>query len=1156
MPQIDNFITQQTPTSAVWTLSDGWIASGGRWCYLEFSNTRIANGTWFSVENPNLSSDSGSVISTEIKSVHYENRGTETVVYVACELSRVVDRSEVITVNISTPASTGSQFAAITFPSVIRNYANCDINGGASFALRVGGSENTKKTDPSTITGNRLLMLRAEDATASNINVGIWDGGTSKLNTEAGGMVLEASNLDFNNLPTIQLSTNFLGSIPEYYTNPNTQNDILYIVAFRPVSTTGQFHFCHTEISGGDPVDPVDPIIPSNVGDFQSGSIQSIFGLGQSLPETFTTRDFWSVFHTTDTSRIGLNIDTTQNTTFKLGNLESRICIAAVRWNGTTSTFYTYNGHELGKVDVSSGNIPNLPLGSETGEYDFFGIRTDTNAIDVAEVYCYETTTNNAFTDKKISEYLAFLDNKYNTQAQEVYVDLTSGSDSNLGTQASPYLTLPKAMESVAFGAGDHVLFNTGTTQALSTPLEIYPLGNTNAALGYSPDYPFVMGYYGTRSDGRVEHEFGYTVGKYVDIYGKNVNVAINGHKFFSPQRNPADPNYVGFASLAAITSGEGYGVNYNWNPELVYSPDSIQIMDCEIVDSSRHGISLRAFSDETAPVFPSQFKFSSVRRTQIHDLFNVYSTSNADHEPQEGNYGVAGVYSEGIGGLHMEDDLFFRCGWSNDLRVSGISGAIFNGVTTASDTELDAIAANYHDTDLLRVELTNINGVATSGLYILIDYINGNTIAFREIPTEYNLVGDDVIDFYITDGAPRNSACADVVINGISTGNNSVVHHRSYGPYGLVNNVHLEASGYNVLSDSSYFTYNSILESNFYGLAMSPDYTFVDKCFFGGSLAETDEMRKSPTSKRDAHYTGRVKTGHYACKHSWQIYYTDSVGTVSSTIKNNIFHLPSETNIQGTPNFDADADYSRYFPSTFVWLDERTNGSVKASFTKNTLYTMPGSMFLAAGSNPSDVITIDRNILQHETDFAPSNAGELFYTFENPFTGNFSEISSLNIGDYNNYSLIGATDGSNIPSIKFETQLDLIDTIDNPNSVDAYQWSFAKWKEETNDLGTYGTVGFITSARSIITYNGMSLGINQTQVNFATTAISVHASGWSEAYSADRVNEHIRYAFTPVTLSETTYNNDYIGAVEFTSIGVTFASYFINRGSFSGYGI
>lgn len=1163
MPQIDNFITQQTPTSNIWTLSDGWIASGGRWCYLEFSNTRLGNGRWFAAQNPNLSSDSGTVISTEIKSVHYENRGSETVVYVACELSRVVDRSEVITVNTSTPASTGSQFAAVTASTVIRNYANCDSNGGASFALRAGGSANTKKTDPSTVTGNRTFMLRAEDATASQINVGVWDGGTSRLNAEAGGMVLNASNPDFNSQATVQLSTNFLGSIPGYYTNPNEQNDILYIVVFRPVGTAGQFHFCHTEIedSGGGGGGPIDPINAVEITEVPIGGGIRLFTnvpLGQTPPENFTSRDYWSVFHESDNSRTKLNVDSSQETDFKLGNLSTRVCVAAVRWNGTTTTFYTYNGHELGKVDVTSGNIPDLPLGSGTGQYDFFGVRTDSNAIDVAEVYCYETLTNNAYSDKTIAEYLAFLDNKYNTNAQQFFVDISAGSDSNSGTQASPYLTLDKALERVAFGAGDHVLFNAGTTQALSEPLSVYPVGNTNAALGYSPDYPFVVGYYGTRSTGRVEHEFGYTVGKYVDIYGKSINVAIDGHKFFSPQRNPVDPNYVGFASLAAITSGEGYGIYYNWNPELVYSPDSIQIIDCEITDSARHGVSFRAFSDQTTPVFPSQFKFSSVRRTQIHDLFNVYSTSNADHEPQEGNFGVAGIYSEGIGGLHMEDDLFFRCGWVDRLEITGVSGATLGeNATSAVDSELLALASEYEDSDIFRAEIVNINGGATSGSYLTISYITGTTIAFREVPPEYGLMTGDVIDFVLVDGAPRNAACADVVINGISTGNNDVVHHRSWGPYSLVNNIHVEASGYTVLSDASYLTYNSVIESNFYGLAMSPEYTYVDQCFFGASLAETDEMRRSPGSRRDSHYTGRVQTGHYAARHAWQIYFSDSVGNVFADIQNNIFHYPDETNIQGTNNFNADSPYNRFYPSCFVWLDERNSGSIYASMTFNTMYSLPGSMVIAAGSNPSDTFSINRNILQHDTDYPlPFLAGELFYTFENPFTGNFSDIATLQVGQFNNYSVTGATEGDTRKSIKFETQTSLVDTPTNPNAIDAFEWNFAEWREDTNDLGTYGSVDFITSARSIITYNGMSLGINQTQVNFATTAISVHASGWSEAYSADRVNEHIRYSFTPTNLSEDTYGNDYIGAVEFSSIGTTFAAYYTLSGSFFGFGV
>lgn len=1155
MPRIDNFISQQTSTSSRWSLSDAWIVNGGKYICLEFTNTISSSGVWnLATQNLTLESDSGGNLFASLKHVQYESRTGETLVYLIGELSRIVSRTEIITMPSTSQlaTSTDGKHCLSTSQITVRNFSNCDSSGNPSYSLRSGSNTNNlKATDLSASSSYSLVSTTVPSG-------GIW----GNLSTVIGDLTYNASDADFNNKPSITLSSEFIGKLNGFTLSP-VSDSFTWFVVLR-ITDGSAFYISYVDEQGGTFVGSDLETIARPIRRFSPDAWFVTTQLNLTNDITYDITNIWTVLNTTtNKGKQEFDIANSSPRTCETGNLKSRTITLGIRFDNSTDTvtFFTGNGNIISKTTISS--LENFSGG------DFFSIRTGLGTVKISEFRKFST----ALTDNQIQEYTAFLDNKYGTNAKQIHIDLSSGNDTTgTGTSSLPYKTISKGLNDVVVGSGDQLLLKCGSSLTNSNEIVI-DSPQSGTPLGYSPDYPFVIGYYSTRSSGRPEIDFDISADSYIKINTKKDNVCLNGIYLHSSERVPYTASYGSMLTNLSAGKGRGVGIEYDVSHDSNFIPSSFQIVDSDIANCFRHSVCLRSSST----TFPNQLKYSSARRNIIRESVNPSNVLNQDHEPNLSassnyNFGIAGIYGESIGGCSILENIFYRIGWYPEFIVGYVTSATYASSDT-SFTGLDILSlpsaawnnASSEDDDIQRIKITLINASPANNKNGKIKSIVSNKLSIKsDGASSTGLLNGNTVNFQVIDGLPRNAGNADIVLMGKRTSGTqaATVEFSCLGPYILANNIHMEPSGYLVLSHPSYYTNRNIAQNIQYGYQASPDYSTFEYNFIGGSVG-TDQIRKSPKSRISGqeHSIGNINTSHYGTEHAWHIKTPKNFRSKKIQINNNIVYIPKSYAYGGSPSYDAPsfATYPPYYPSASIFIDSTPTGLGSfINIQKNTFHNIPGSVVIYASNNTSDDINIERNILDQEVTFTAGTNGDrtsqFFYSFIDPFTTNTGDYLIPSYGGTLNFNVYNRSNATSDPNLNSDVHI-----LTQNSSLDPFDLTFQEWKDASSDDGIWKDIQYATSGRDLNLYAYDQLGFNTSAIDFITNAISVLDGGWSNAYSAENVLNYIRQGYVPTNLNKSDYNNDYVGAVEFTSSGtpsfnVFYTKYTILHGFGRGY--
>lgn len=1200
MPRHDNFIP--VSNSPTWRLTDAWIPVGGEWLYLEFTanSTQTAILWREAASSLILNATNGNVTAT-YQAVSYHTRGTGSVVTASYKLSRKVSRDELVNLQSTGSATilrtvTGSNLAGLSVTNpYVRNYGNVDASGNPSLPLRSGNTTNniSKRVYayPDALVDG--IQLRGRDIFSN----GVLTQGNETLEVRNGSIGKIPNDFRFGSKDSVLLSNGFIGRMRvaglDYQWQPQTQyRGGAFTIYMEPGST-----FSLSAVQDDSDANGGDGNTPGNEPGGGDIIVQPIDDLGnEDVPNPdgpppsggFSVFDLITVSTITNTMTIA--IPGTQLVTVPLGKIERRAITFGFRWNQSAFSVDCIgpNGHIIKTFD---GDLtPDFPVAQ-----DYLGIRTNSGEVYLAEIALFNTGqnwSNNSF----VKDFVAMLDGEYATPARAVYVDFDQGSDALNGEIPSRAVkTLEKALTQVAVASGDHILCKTGTvTPQRSTP---FSLGIAEGVpLGYSPDYPFVLGYYDGRVKGRVTTDFSVGATSFLEVDCLDANIAIHGHKFTSKERNSNDPLFVGYVAMrgnANIEGGQGFGVVYDQPLKPNSISGSVQVIDSEIANASRHSVCLRTYNPDGFESDPEQFKYSGLYRTLIHNSWNPYAVDSQNQEPvrsgsgpsQPQTYGIAGLYAEGVSGIHCDEVLFYRVGWQPEVVVAGISnarvssssrGSIFkttNAPATSGMNDLPPswIFANNDDplisnnTDDQRVHIVSRNGSPVSiyaTVYRIVDTpVNPPTrIEFKESRSALGLGSLDLVDAYLLDGGARTSGNMDLVFMGndaVGSTSNQTVTNRCLGLFGLINTMHIESSGYIVTSRPSYFAHGMVSENNLYGLCLSPDYTHVRQSFFGGSVG-TDYARRHSNSTysgvsqfpdpTDAPVkVGNVTVDHGFSKHAWVLRTPFNGTTKKSVIDHTIISYLSDTNLAGSVDYNEN---DNRYPSAAFYFGPQPGPGLTGQIDVRycTVHGMPGSAFNIAFPGSLTQLNLSRLLVDQPEGFA--DTANYAYAFDFPYrstdAAGIGSSTAVNFTEFNLYNQnnAGVSSGANAFARISNTQ-------------DA---SFTGWVSRA-DTGNapWADVTFATAGASIPTYSVDVLGGPNSAVEFASNAIGAHANGWDSDYSTSSVLTYLRSCFEPTNLNAEDYGDDYLGAVEFgfgtPPTDPPFAAQLAAAGTFFNYG-
>lgn len=259
--------------------------------------------------------------------------------------------------------------------------------------------------------------------------------------------------------------------------------------------------------------------------------------------------------------------------------------------------------------------------------------------------------------------------------------------------------------------------------------------------------------------------------------------------------------------------------------------------------------------------------------------------------------------------------------------------------------------------------------------------------------------------------------------------------------------------------------------------------------------------------------------------------------------IQNNIFFVTSAVNLEGVTGAYDDSstairiklDFQNTLPET-AWNN--------VIIRKNTFYHVPGTCVFVHDTytTPNALVnfTIGRNIFDQSVDFSQTTE-YLFsrrkYDENQPSTS--SDVSDINWTNYNLwYSGSGAiTEGTDSTFYYADANsLPLVQSY-NDFALDtdlALDWDWI-------------SVAYVDPAKDLTTYSSASLGHSPNVGDFISNALATHsANGWSSAYGAEQILQHIWNGFKPSNLDTNDYAEDYVGAVEFASSAPPLAGFTI----------
>src|SRR5262249_37437944 len=222
----------------------------------------------------------------------------------------------------------------------------------------------------------------------------------------------------------------------------------------------------------------------------------------------------------------------------------------------------------------------------------------------------------------------------------------STGNDFNDGrTINTPVKTLYKGASLLRSGYPDWLLLKKGDTWT-DQALETAP-GDNFGRGGRSSTEPMLVASYGTGARPLIKTVNGYNAIQFQGGTGGNY-VAVVGLEFYSYQRDPSNPSYVGDAN---VLNANGIFMLNGFGWQLVE--------DCKI---SFYGNNLSYPVNDLGNTGANL----SLRRNVIVDAYNRDTVAHSQ-----------GIYTGGITGVLLEENLFDHNGWN--ATVSGGSRNVFN---------------------------------------------------------------------------------------------------------------------------------------------------------------------------------------------------------------------------------------------------------------------------------------------------------------------------------------------------------------------------------------------------------------------------------------------------------------------------------------------
>lgn len=1144
--RIDNFIHVYSLSGSLdpWFITDAWVAQGGRYITIEFSRdgTISATDDW-SINEPliEFTSTSTDFFGTIID-VHHELRMLDgepySVVILKVQTPRVIARAETIQIKRGASAITTNGDESIVYmPTTpdevtIRNFSNVIADGSSSLPLRSGNNQDNLSSVDST-----TVSIENFNISSGSFGNGTLSGQSLNIVTQRGSLTEDSTDSEFNNEIAWEMSGSYIGKMVydgSDYSSPDISGDEWSWMFALNVDSGAKFFVSKVSetVMGGGRTEFDGPIIiPA-----------SRFSLVNQ--DTTVEYAFSDVVQVNAAAKsLVVNFGTPQ--TIYLGDLASRNIVLLLRYDGTNMHVNMMNGNQIRRLSSYNVSFPSI----STDEY--YSIRCEGSDENTVKIHEFQEF-NRFITDIEAQEYASFLDDKIQTSARDVYVDLDSGDDSNDGlTTITPKLTIAAGLERVLATAGDHVRIKTGTSTTLSEKIEIFDIAEEGTpSLGYSPDYPFVLGYYESRSNGRPDINFDGDVDSFIDINGRSDNVCIEGLYLHSNEREYSHGSFVGVSTMNGYT--DGYGIIYDVSHLNDNIPTGLYVNDCHVSNVLRSGVAIREGSSSNQR---NATKFNAIVKTQFSDMYNAkYAKENQNHEIDSDNYGVSGVYVEGVTGVILDNNLFYRVGWLPDVPdlIPSLTGAIFDStlgqlVSASLAPYLSSFSAwsdaSSTDLDFQRINITEIEGGAVDLMNVMVAgdiELNGSSIGLPIKNFAGTLSSGDDVDFTVMDAFPRCAGNADIVIMGLRTtsGQSGNVQRDVNGSVLVSNCISIESSGYQILSDASYASFQSIVVDSPYGAHMSQDYTRLAYGYYGSSYG-SDIIRKTSNGDSENLFIGDMEIIDKSVNHGWSIKSPANKPILKTIIERNIFAYTGASGMDGTSTYSDEAVTSS------IYFDINASNSMNVFIDRNTFYNGPMSCINMYASSISGVdMRVRRNIIDQKLDQDPSS--DLFYSFVDPYTGVVGSWAALTFGGASNRNIYNQEDAASSPETQDRVRI---------NSI--LDLTFNQWKSGTSDVGTWADVQYATEGRSLNSYNADILSGPESTIHFATSAIAGHADGWDSTFSAEDILAYIRAGFTPTNIDPVDYNNSPVGAVDFTSpiLGSSFGVEYANNSTYHGYG-
>ncbi|HZL37530.1 MAG TPA: hypothetical protein VFC78_19585 [Tepidisphaeraceae bacterium] len=292
--------------------------------------------------------------------------------------------------------------------------------------------------------------------------------------------------------------------------------------------------------------------------------------------------------------------------------------------------------------------------------------------------------------------------------AHQIYVSSTSGADTNNGLAPVDDPAHPGVGPVASLAKGYALIRNVSDDEMLLKRGDIF-VGNLSGwgKSGLNPQEPIVLTNYGDPNAARPVIDSG--VGSAISGSSYVVHLAIVGIDFTSSTHDPTSPNYNGRGSYGLYDLG---------------TLDDLLIEDCRFRNFV-NGITLQATS------MYGPISNVTIRRSEIIDAYNTNGNSQ-------------GLYSYGVNGLTLEENIFDHDGWSENVPgapaniyshdayvASNNTNCVIKGnlFADSANSGLQARGGGIVDDNLFVSDPTSLSFGLTNGATVTVGGVSGEVI-------------------------------------------------------------------------------------------------------------------------------------------------------------------------------------------------------------------------------------------------------------------------------------------------------------------------------------------------------------------------------------------------------------------------------------------